>query len=119
MHWLHQIWFGYFVPSLWGNGPEALVQTAVYGSIAYLCVPPVRRWVNGHVHALHMRALHVEDAVRNAHNDHVALAQQHHQEVMEQAERHHAEHLAAIRASKPPARKAPAAKKTPAPRSAK
>ena len=48
MHWLYVLWYGYAWPSLKGNGPEALVQTVVYGAIAYAIVPPFRKWVNGH-----------------------------------------------------------------------
>jgi len=56
VHW-HHLWFGYFVPSLWGNGPEALVQTVVYGTLALVLVPPVRKWVERHVKA-HFDQLH-------------------------------------------------------------
>jgi hypothetical protein len=26
MNWLHTLWFGYFYPSIKGNGPEAVVE---------------------------------------------------------------------------------------------
>jgi hypothetical protein len=37
------MWFGYFWPSLQGNGPEALVQTVVYGAVAVVVWPPARK----------------------------------------------------------------------------
>ena len=40
------VWFRYFVPSLWGNGPEAIVQTVGYAVIGALLMPPVRRWLS-------------------------------------------------------------------------
>ena len=52
-HWGHHLWFAYFVPSLWGNGPEAIVQTVVYGVAAAILIPPVRHWFEGHIKALH------------------------------------------------------------------
>jgi hypothetical protein len=45
MHWLSHLWFGYFWPSLQGNGPEALVQTVAYGAIGLTLIPVVRRWL--------------------------------------------------------------------------
>ena len=59
MNWLYTLWYGYFWPSLKGNGPEALVQTIVYGALAYLLVPVVRRFVNGHTKALHKKLDHI------------------------------------------------------------
>ena len=79
MHEVNYIWINYFWASLKGNGPEALVQTVVYGALAYSFVPAFRRFVNNHVRSIHVKL----DAQ--------------HAEKMEQAERHHAEHLAAIR----------------------
>lgn len=52
-HWGHHLWFAYFVPSLWGNGPEALVQTVVYATAAVILIPPFRKWVVGHFTKLH------------------------------------------------------------------
>jgi hypothetical protein len=60
----HWTWFHYFVPSLWGNGPEAVVQTVVYGIAAVLILPPTRHWMQRHVDSIkeHMsgetKALH-------------------------------------------------------------
>ena len=59
MNWLYTLWFGYFWPSLKGNGPEALVQTVVYGVIAIIFVPPVRRWFAGHMNAVHAKLDHI------------------------------------------------------------
>jgi len=62
MNWLHNLWYGYFWPSLQGNGPEALVQTVVYGAIAIIFIPPVRRWFTSHFHGLrdHITAEHAK-----------------------------------------------------------
>lgn len=59
---MSHLWLGYFWPSLKGNGPEALVQTILYGLIALIFVPPVRRWAERHVHALkeHITAEHAK-----------------------------------------------------------
>lgn len=59
VNWLHHLWFGYFWPSLEGNGPEALVQTVVYGIIAYLFIPVVRKFVNSHMTSLHRKLDHI------------------------------------------------------------
>ena len=59
MHWLYGLWFNYFWPSLKGNGPEALVQTAVYGTIAVIFIPPVRKWARREAEKLHGKLDHV------------------------------------------------------------
>lgn len=79
--WLHHLWFGYFVPSLWGNGPEAVVQTVVYGGAAYLIVPRFRRFVNAHMRGIHLK-------LNRQHEELMAQAERHHAERMAQAERH-------------------------------
>jgi hypothetical protein len=60
MHVLYVLWFGYTYPSLKGNGPEALFQTFLYGLLAWLFVPPFRKWINGHMKALHDKFDHHE-----------------------------------------------------------
>lgn len=62
-NWLHGVWFGYFLPSLLGNGPEALVQTIVYGAIALIFIPPVRRWMARHVDSIKAHITAEHDAV--------------------------------------------------------
>ena len=49
------IWTGYFWPSIQGNGPEALVQTIVYGTIAIILVPPIRRWFKAEYERIHAK----------------------------------------------------------------
>ena len=44
MHVLYVLWYGYAWPSLKGNGPEALIQTIVYGALAVAIYPPLRKW---------------------------------------------------------------------------
>lgn len=51
VHTLYILWFGYFKPSLYGNGPEALVQTAAYAAIALAIYPPIRKWVEHEAHS--------------------------------------------------------------------
>jgi hypothetical protein len=53
MHELHTLWFGYCVPSLWGNGPEALIELVIVSILGALLVPPVRRWIVARFHAVH------------------------------------------------------------------
>lgn len=82
MHLLWYVWINYFWASLKGNGPEALIQTIVYAAIAMAVYPPLRKWAAGETHKLHDKL----DA--------------HHTELLEQAERHHKAHLAAIKRAK-------------------
>jgi hypothetical protein len=59
MHPLYVLWYGYFWPSLKGNGPEAIVQTIVYAVIAYLFIPPFRRWMHEENVTLHAKLDHI------------------------------------------------------------
>ena len=45
MNWLHEIWFGYFVPSLYGNGPESLCEIII-GVVVWnkLLGPRLKKW---------------------------------------------------------------------------
>lgn len=61
MNWLYNIWYGYGWPSLKGNGPEALVQTIVYGIIAIILIPPVRRWFKAEYQKVHDRLDHAHE----------------------------------------------------------
>ena len=56
---MSNLWFGYFWPSLQGNGPEALIQTVVYGAIAVLFVPPVRHWFEREHDKIHAKMDHI------------------------------------------------------------
>ena len=61
MHTLYVLWFGYFKPSLYGNGPEALIQTVVYAAVAFAVYPPLHRWVTKEERAVNAeihRAVH-------------------------------------------------------------
>ncbi len=91
MHEVNYIWVDYFWASLKSNGPEALVQTVVYGALAYTFVPAVRKWVHHKFTILH-------DKMDSQHAERMA-----------QAERHHEAHMKATKVVKSPvARKAPA-----------
>lgn len=85
-HDLHHLWFGYFVPSLWGNGPEALFQTVLYGLIALVFVPPIRHWAERHVKAIHDKLDHHHEMMlqqaESHHEEHMALVQKHHEAVL-------------------------------------
>jgi hypothetical protein len=59
VHWLSDLWFSYFWPSLQGNGPEAIVQTLVYGIIAAIFIPPVRRWIKHENDLVHDKLNHL------------------------------------------------------------
>lgn len=75
--WLHHLWFTYFVPSLWGNGPEAIVQTVAYGAAAVVLIPPVRKFVARHVRDIkehvtgETKALHEKLDLAHAKMDHI------------------------------------------------
>lgn len=63
MNILHHLWFGYFWPSDEGNGPEALQQTVVYGLLAVIFVPLVRKWFMARMAALHEKLDHAHDKI--------------------------------------------------------
>lgn len=92
MQW-HHVWYGYFVPSLWGNGPEAIFQTVLYGLIALAVVPPFRHWFERHIKSIHEKLDH-------QHEEHLTLMAHHHKEAMALARKHHAEHLVALGSTK-------------------
>ena len=63
MHVLYVLWYGYAWPSLKGNGPEALIQTIVYGALAVAIYPPLRKWATQEERAmraeLHRKVDHI------------------------------------------------------------
>ena len=63
MHTLYVLWFGYFKPSLYGNGPEALIQTVAYAAVAVAVYPPLRKWATKEERAmraeLHSKVDHI------------------------------------------------------------
>jgi len=60
MHELVYIWINYFWASLKGNGPEAVVQTVVYGGIGILLIPVARRFIRNEAKKLHSEITGVE-----------------------------------------------------------
>lgn len=42
MNWLHTLWFSYFLPSLYGNGPEDLIHLTILGGAAWFAGKTVR-----------------------------------------------------------------------------
>jgi len=71
-------------PSLKGNGPEAAAQTVVYGAIAIIFVPAVRRFIKRELGKIHAK---IDQA-------HQALQAHHDQDVAERAElKRHLAHI--------------------------
>ena len=58
-HLIDYVWINYFWSSLKGNGPEALVQTVVYGMIALAVYPPLRKWAKRETAHLHAKVDHL------------------------------------------------------------
>ena len=56
---MSNLWFGYAWPSIKGNGPEAIFQTVLYGAIAIIFVPPIRRWFVEEHKKIHAKLDHV------------------------------------------------------------
>lgn len=50
---IHTLWFNYEVPSLYGNGPEAITELIIVGIISALLIPPIRRWIKSEFHKVH------------------------------------------------------------------
>ena len=59
------LWFDYGYPSLKGNGPEAIIQTIVYGMIAFAVYPPLRKWAKRETEHLHAKV----DRLTHLHED--------------------------------------------------
>lgn len=76
MNWLHSLYFGYLLPSLYGNGPEAIAQTVLYGAIALIFVPPIREWFERHYHSIKEHATAEADKL-HARIDHTHALMQH------------------------------------------
>ena len=66
---MSNLWFNYFWASLKGNGPEALIQTVVYGLIAMAIWPPARkaieRFAKRHAEELHAKLDHHEALMKH------------------------------------------------------
>lgn len=56
---MHELWFGYFWPSIKGNGPEEIVSLLVIGTASAILVPVVRRWIRGEADKLHQKLDHI------------------------------------------------------------
>jgi hypothetical protein len=57
VNWLYSLWYGYFWPSLKGNGPEALVQTVTYGAVGLTLIPVVRKFLRNEAKKAHLEIL--------------------------------------------------------------
>ena len=86
-HWLHALWFGYWVPSLWGNGPEAITQTIVYGLLALILIPPVRRFMRAEFHKVHEKIEAVHETVKD-HHAQAEAARKHHEDLLNHIIKH-------------------------------
>ena len=52
MNWLHTLWFGYFYPSIKGNGPESLVELIALGIVGTYAGKWIKREVKQHQAAI-------------------------------------------------------------------
>ena len=59
MNWLHTVWFGYAVPSLYGNGPEALIEIAILAVLGRLAWPFIKREIHSGEALIHRKIDHV------------------------------------------------------------
>ena len=59
MNWLPGLWFGYWWPSIKGNGPEDITSLVVVAIVTGLFVPRVRRWWVAREQALHAKLDHI------------------------------------------------------------
>lgn len=55
MNWIHTLWFNYAVPSLYGNGPEAVIEILILALLGRLAWPVLRK----ELHLLHAKVDHV------------------------------------------------------------
>ena len=69
MHTLYVLWFGYFKPSLFGNGPEALIQTVAYAAVAVAVYPPLRKWATKEERAMRAELHNKVDHIIKHHPD--------------------------------------------------
>jgi len=59
MGWLHELWFGYFWPSLQGNGPEDILSYLVIGGgVTLIGQKLLKEWRAHHAH-LHAKLDHI------------------------------------------------------------
>lgn len=56
---IRTLWFGYFWPSIKGNGPEEIVSLLVIGTASAILVPVVRRWIKGEAEKVHQKLDHI------------------------------------------------------------
>lgn len=68
--WLHNLWFNYAWSSDKGNGPEAIQQTILYGTIAAVLIPAVRHFVKREFDKVHAK-IETEHAKIHAKLDHI------------------------------------------------
>ena len=72
MNWLYTFYFGYWWPSLKGNGPEDVTSLIVAGVLTSIFVPRVRHWWVAREEHLHAKLDHV--LKQNAHIIHHSRA---------------------------------------------
>ena len=59
MNWLYNFWYGYWWPSIKGNGPEDVTSLLIVGTLTAVFVPVVRRWFKAHIEHLHAKLDHI------------------------------------------------------------
>jgi hypothetical protein len=67
LHEAWYVWIDYFWSSLKGNGPEALIQTVVYGAIAAAIYPPFRDYLKKESEKMHGRLTDLEGHIKRVH----------------------------------------------------
>lgn len=55
---MSNLWFGYWWPSIKGNGPEDLTSLAITALIASVLYPPLRKWWKERERAVHAKIEH-------------------------------------------------------------
>ena len=55
---IHNFWFGYWWPSVKGNGPEDITSLLIVTVIASLVIPAARRWWVAREQAVHAKLEH-------------------------------------------------------------
>jgi hypothetical protein len=76
---IYNFWYHYEVPSLYGNGPEAVTELIVVGIVTALLIPPIRKWIQGEFHKVHSK-IDAGHAELHAKMDHII---KHHPDIPE------------------------------------
>ena len=78
MNWLPGLWFGYWWPSIKGNGPEDITSLVIVAIVTGLFVPRVRRWWVAREQALHAKLDHSARLLRHVIEHHPDIPNEDH-----------------------------------------